>query len=388
VRICNKCNFNNEQNATFCANCGTKCQKKDIFNILSIISIALFVIIILANVIIYPLSLTDDESSGAIWFLGVFLPSIPLFFGSIMLSIISICSYFINLIKKNYIQTKKTVLMIINVVQIILTISIIVSIPKILIYIDSYNKKFEEKENINNGSEILKDDNVEFEKYLTLVNQTNDLSNYDINLYQIINDMNLYQKLDSIEDENIKLDFNISNYNVQFVLKNAIYDSVVAFDLYVDDKYILSDGLAIDKNKNLSINLLGNYLIYKTSFATDIKAVSTIVIDPSINVTILYELESVKGMIPREIKLTEAGIVFEADRITHGPAIEYDDYYMIMYDNECQTILNNISKDLIVKATYTYEYKNGILNLNPIITEQLTFENYITQNDIVCIPNE
>ena len=56
--------------------------------------------------------------------------------------------------------------------------------------------------------------------------------------------------------------------------------------------------------------------------------------------------------------------------------------------NQTKKNMLEISKDLIVKATYTYEYKNGILNLNPIITEQITFENYITQNDMVCITNE
>ena len=390
MKICNKCNFNNDENATFCSKCGTKLitkQKKDIFNILSIISIVLFIVIILANVIIYPLSLRDDESSGMFWFLGVFLPSIPLFFGSIILSIISIVSYFRNIIKKSHVQTKKTILVVLNIVQLILTISFIFSIPKLLVYIDSYNENFENKDNISNNDETLEDGKIDFEKYLTLVNQTNDLSNYEINLYQIIKDMNLTEKLDSLEEDNIKLDFNINDYNVQLTLKNEIYDRVVGFDLYVGDKFILSDGLAIDDNKNLSINLLGNYLIYKTSFATDIKSLAMIIIDKSINVTKLYELENVKGMTPRNIKLTDAGIVFEADRITHGPSIEYDIPYMIMSQEDCQTILNHISKDLIVKATYTYEYKNGILNLNPTISEQLTFENYISHDDTVCMSN-
>jgi len=390
MKICNKCNFNNDENATFCSKCGTKLitkQKKDIFNILSIISIVLFIVIILANVIIYPLSLRDDELSGMFWFLGVFLPSIPLFFGSIILSIISIVSYFRNIIKKSHVQTKKTILVVLNIVQLILTISFIFSIPKLLVYIDSYNENFENKDNIGNNDETLEDGKIDFEKYLTLVNQTNDLSNYEINLYQIIKDMNLTEKLDSLEEDNIKLDFNINDYNVQLTLKNEIYDRVVGFDLYVGDKYILSDGLAIDDNKTLSINLLGNYLIYQTSFATDIKSLSMIIIDKSINVTKLYELENVKGMTPRNIKLTDAGIIFEADRITHGPSIEYDIPYMIMTQEDCQTILNHISKDLLVKATYTYEYKNGILNLNPTISEQLTFENYISKDDTVCMSN-
>lgn len=126
MKFCNQCKKEINTNANFCAMCGTQLtekKKKDIINILSIISLILFVVIILANVIGYPLSVTDDISTtGMGWFFLVFLPSIPLFFISTILSIVSIISYFRNIFKKNQIQPKKTILAVLNIIQIILTV--------------------------------------------------------------------------------------------------------------------------------------------------------------------------------------------------------------------------------------------------------------------------
>lgn len=94
----------------------------DVYVIISVISCILFCVIILANVIAYPLSLTDDETSGMEWFFFVMLPSIPLFITSTILSVISIINYWYRTLKSVPITGKRKVWVAINLTQIFATV--------------------------------------------------------------------------------------------------------------------------------------------------------------------------------------------------------------------------------------------------------------------------
>ncbi len=96
--------------------------QKDVYVIISVISCVLFCVVILANVIAYPLSLTDDELSGMEWFFFVLLPSIPVFMTSTILSVISIINYWNRLLKNIPITVKRKVWVVINLFQIIATV--------------------------------------------------------------------------------------------------------------------------------------------------------------------------------------------------------------------------------------------------------------------------
>jgi len=142
---CKNCGNKLNDNDTFCSNCGVKNEiqivqqlqnrtnnsnvnkKWKILNT-STISLIIFIIIILANVIVYPLSLSDDETSGMEWFFFVLLPSIPLFMGSFVLGIISICQFIKD--KKNNINISifRIIFIILNIIQLIIMILVIIFI--------------------------------------------------------------------------------------------------------------------------------------------------------------------------------------------------------------------------------------------------------------------
>ena len=136
--FCRNCGNKLDSCAKFCSRCGTKneiqvvqqvqnptnnyvIKKWKLLNT-STISLLIFITIILANVIVYPLSLKgdDDMTSGMEWFFFILLPSIPLFMGSFALGIISICQFIKD--KKNNINisTFRIIFIILNIIQLLI----------------------------------------------------------------------------------------------------------------------------------------------------------------------------------------------------------------------------------------------------------------------------
>lgn len=133
--FCRNCGNRLDSNAKFCSRCGTQnkiqivqqfqnpninVNKKWKLLNTSTISLLIFITIILANVIVYPLSLSDDMTSGMEWFFFVLLPSIPMFLGSFALGIISICQFIKD--KKNNINisTFRIIFIILNIIQLLI----------------------------------------------------------------------------------------------------------------------------------------------------------------------------------------------------------------------------------------------------------------------------
>ena len=108
-------------------------KKLDGFNIVSIISIIFFVIVLVINGIFVILGQnTSGDPYGAgqelgwHWILIGFIPSLLSLFGSVIRAIISVVAYVICIIKKEKINTKKTILVIINIIQIILVTKVLI----------------------------------------------------------------------------------------------------------------------------------------------------------------------------------------------------------------------------------------------------------------------
>lgn len=141
--FCRNCGNKLNSNDIFCSKCGTKniqiiqqvpntnhdnINKKDKLLNTSTISLMIFLAIILANVIVYPLSLTDDMTSGMEWFFFVLLPSIPAFCISFALGIISISGFIKE--KKNNIKISifRNIVIFLNIFQLIIMAIIIILI--------------------------------------------------------------------------------------------------------------------------------------------------------------------------------------------------------------------------------------------------------------------
>ena len=94
----------------------------------SIISLIIFIVIILANMIVYPISLTNDETSGMEWFFFVLLPSIPAFIISFVLAVKSVLNFIKD--KKKRLETSQCmdIFIILNLFQLVLMIIIVVCI--------------------------------------------------------------------------------------------------------------------------------------------------------------------------------------------------------------------------------------------------------------------
>lgn len=228
---------------------------------------------------------------------------------------------------------------------------------------------------------------IDIQNYVTLATKEDVLNIYDVDLYNVIKDMNKFDEISDLGQYNIKLQFKVNDYNVELRLIDGPYERVVGYELYVNNNKICKDALSFDWMQSVSFSLLGEYLIYKYHFVTDIdKSFDIIYKDKdSIQNIFIHDLEDIEGMKIRNIDLSINGIVVTGTRITHGPSIKYEnEYYEILTGEECQNVKKQLPNDLILESTYTYTYENGIINLSPVITDKVTFEEYISQNDSVC----
>lgn len=259
-----------------------------------------------------------------------------------------------------------------NIPLIVLILMIVLIIVFLVFYFyhkESTGKHLSENDSISNQQKA-----IDIQNYVSLTKADSDKDTYVIDLFSATKNANI----------NDKLTFKLGDdYNIQLLLTDSPYDFVICFEMYVNGVNMGKHGVRIYEEKaNFSINMLGKYLVYITPFATDIRSQSVFVIEGT-QQTEIYELETEKGMKPSKINLTSNEIIIEGTRIDHGPAIEYGGKTYDVYTNEgCQNTLNSLSNELIVKATYTYRYENGILNLLPIITDRLTLEEYLTQNSL------
>ena len=255
----------------------------------------------------------------------------------------------------------------------ILTIIIAILIILGVIYI-IINKNDKEK----NSNKIYNSD-INIQKYVNIENIENDLTIYNVDLYNAVKELGKIDNLLNIGDYNISLEYKIKTYNIRLNLTNGPYDDVIAFNLYVNNTLINSDGYNHEWGKYLKIYTLGDYLINECHFHTDVAGTVDIINNDNGNIKVnsIHELDQNKGMIFENINVSSSGITVNGTRAYHG-VINYDIAY-----NICNTTDNpeKLPDDTIVEATYTYKYENGIISLTPEISDRVTLKEYMNKQD-------
>ena len=148
---CINCGMEMSKTNKFCSNCGTKVveniyqvgvtgdrmnfasKKYNRFNF-SLLSLVLFVVIIAANMIIYPLDFRGDETSGINWFFFCFLPSIPLFGSSLIMDVLAIKQFLDDKAQNVKITKMRLLLLALNTIQLLIMVLIFLYILILFTY--------------------------------------------------------------------------------------------------------------------------------------------------------------------------------------------------------------------------------------------------------------
>ena len=51
--------------------------------------------------------------------------------------------------------------------------------------------------------------------------------------------------------------------------------------------------------------------------------------------------------------------------------------YEVSHNDECKNTSSVLPGDLLIQATYTYKFNNGVLNLTPEVTNKITLDKYL-----------
>lgn len=146
-------------------------------------------------------------------------------------------------------------------------------------------------------------------------------------------------------------------------------------DIYINNNFISSDII----NEKIKLYIVDNNVIYINN-ATDIRSESVFIIDSSNKINSIYELDSIKGMVPESIDIKKDSIVIVGTRLSHNSSIVYDSAIEgnILLNDTNTWLQYGVNENTIIKATYTYNFKNGKLNLKPTITNEISIKNYLT----------
>jgi len=205
--------------------------------------------------------------------------------------------------------------------------------------------------------------------------QDNNYSNYTIDLNTAYKD-NKLQGLSILEEYNINFKYKVNDYEIQLKLKDNDDLGAYVYGVYINDKHIYDD-YAFSWN-NIGIDVLGKYLLFRYNGCTDIRCQRLILTDNTGNVTSLYELDDVSGLVATFPTISNDGITLKATRITHNGAIVYDDeIYEVYHNDECKNTSSILPDNLLIQATYTYKYSDGVLNLTPEVTNKITLDEYL-----------
>jgi len=216
---------------------------------------------------------------------------------------------------------------------------------------------------------------IDIQKYVTLNKQDNNYSNYTIDLNTAYKD-NKLQGLSILEEYNINFKYKVNDYEIQLKLKDNDDLGAYVYGVYINDKHIYDD-YAFSWN-NIGIDVLGKYLLFRYNGCTDIRCQRLILTDNTGNVTSLYELDDVSGLVATFPTISNDGITLKATRITHNGAIVYDDeIYEVYHNDECKNTSSILPDNLLIQATYTYKYNDGVLNLTPEVTNKITLDEYL-----------
>ena len=216
---------------------------------------------------------------------------------------------------------------------------------------------------------------IDIQKYITLNKQDNNYSNYTIDLNTAFKD-NKLNGLSILEEYNIVFKYKLNDCEIQLKLNDNDDLDAYAYGVYINDKHIYYD-YALSWNK-IEVDMLGKYFLFRYNGCTDIRCPSYILADNTGNVTFLNELDNISGLIATLPTVSNEGITLKATRITHNGAIVYGGKtYQVYRNDECKNTSSILPKDLLIQATYTYKFNDGVLNLTPEITNKITLDEYL-----------
>ena len=238
-----------------------------------------------------------------------------------------------------------------------------------------------EKDNNNEETAIeLSNSVIDIQKYVTLSDIDNDYKRYTIDMNSVYVDNGLSGK-SILEEYNIVLQYKIDNYEIKLKLADNNYPGTTRYNLYVNDNFIYDDYGFLEQCIN--VDMLGKYLIFSFNGGTDIRSLIKYVANNNGLLLKIYELDNNSGMVPRTITINNNGIVVEGTRMTHNETFIYEgEFYELLIKENCESAIAKFGKDLLIRATYTYRYLNGALDLNPQISNKIRLDEYINKNNL------
>ena len=222
---------------------------------------------------------------------------------------------------------------------------------------------------------------IDIQDYVENDIEDKDYAKYKLNLIKAFKDKRIN---DIKEDYNIYFKYEIEGYNIQMKLLENHGD--IAYKLYLNDKYV--DDIATFKD--ITVEKLGKYLIYYNGVCTDTRCGEIYIYDNANKIMTLNEFDNsnkglVRGKIYEDHVASNNGITIKTSRFGHNLTLYANNKsYELLSKKECQNVLDDSPDNLIVEATYTYKYENGILSLLPEISDKITLKEYIESSQDAC----
>ena len=234
---------------------------------------------------------------------------------------------------------------------------------------------------------FLKKMQIHIQQYIKQENVDAEYKKYSIDLEKAYSDNNLTNEIILSKGVSTIMLFKLDDYNISFKLNNyhTQYLNAKASDysLFVNDNFIYDDVAFL--SSDIIVEKLGKYLFFKDNNCTDMRCEHLYVVDESGLLKTIYELDKIDGLVMNNYEINKNGIVVNASRISHGSLIYGNDHYDIQKKEECGKAISKLSKDMLVSATYTYKYENGILSLEPEVSNKVTLDEYLSKNSNLCI---
>ena len=287
-------------------------------------------------------------------------------------------------------KNKKIIISVLILLIIIVAIFICIGISS------NKNELYDDKkqnEEINKDNEDNKDSSegknseqtIDIQDYVSLEESHDNYKIYDIRLKELYNSKNFIDTVKALD--NVFLKYKIDNNNITLKLynfKEKAYNNYPRYDLSVNNNYVYRD-FSVNEVKVISLN---NYLIFRYNGGTDIRSLKLYAVTNDGNVDEIYELDpSSKGMRGTEYNISDDGISINGSRVRHNLEIDYNDidkggYYSLTTKEGCEHALNDIPDDYLIFALYTYRFENGVLNIEPEVSNKVMFKEFFEKNKI------
>lgn len=158
---------------------------------------------------------------------------------------------------------------------------------------------------------------------------------------------------------------------------NSFSNNLFQFEMYYNDRRVVAEKLAY--KDDLEVYLLGDAFIYINTEEGNAHYNNIYIVQNNMLKTI-YEFESIKGMIPKQIVFHSDKMVVYASRVD-GTSLRYGnmDGINICDQNTWKLGLNT---NTIVEATYIFNVKGMNFNPNAVYSDPVKLGDYLTKNPV------